>query len=190
MQNILFTVRKMEWHTVPADKVKQIVESLVNCNYFFKIADENYQYLTTCQAVYDYERCMNTRIENRRRKEKSREKFKQLEQAQNMLSATPPPLPLPEYPPQNQEYGYPAVCNQEYDYPCTCGEEYDALDEIEEELSCRQQNGLDSVCDEYEPPDPVGKMIQEEREWRMQHGLSCDDDIPDDDYDSLLPPWD
>ena len=39
---------------VPADKVKQIVESLENCNYFFRIADETYQYLTTCQAVYDY----------------------------------------------------------------------------------------------------------------------------------------
>lgn len=200
---------------VPADKVRKIVESLVNCNYFFKIADESYQYYTTCQAVYNYERCMNTRLENRKRKEKSREKFKQLEQAQNMLPAPPPPLPLPEYPPQNQEYGYPAVCNQEYNYPCTCSEEYDALDEIEEELAWRQQNGLDSVCDEYEPPDPigmmmqeemailaqqgisldsdaydppdpVGDMIQEEREWQVQHGLSCDDAMPDD-FNFLIP---
>ena len=30
---------------VPADKVRKIVESLVNCNYFFKIADEDFDVL-------------------------------------------------------------------------------------------------------------------------------------------------
>ncbi len=131
---------------VPVDKVRKIVESLENCNYFFRIADETYQYITTCQAVYDYERCMNTRLENRKRKEKSREKFKQIVQTQNMLSATPLPLPLPEYSPQNQEYGYPVVYNQESGYPATYNEELDILEDFErqylEEERWRDENGL------------------------------------------------
>ena len=175
---------------VPSEKVRQIVDALISYNYFFSISDGTYQYLTTCQAVYDYERCMNTRLENRRRKEKSREYFKQLKQAQNMLATAPPPLAIPQYAPQNQEYGYPADCYQEYDYPCTFNEELDELDKIQAEMEWCQQNGYDSACGEYEPPDPVGDMIQGEMEWRMQHGLNCDDAIPDDDCDSLLPPWD
>lgn len=164
---------------VPADKVKQIVESLINCNYFFRIADETYQYLTTCQAVYDYERCMNTRLENRKRKEKSREKFKQIVQTQNMLPATPPPLSLPEYPPQmdcNQQYDYPNSRNQEYNYPGTCNEELDNLEDFErqylEEDRWREEHGLNPPMpcyDEYgednemyEPQPPTSDIVFDE----------------------------
>ncbi len=164
---------------VPVDKVRKIVESLENCNYFFRIADETYQYLTTCQAVYDYERCMNTRLENRKRKEKSREKFKQIVQTQNMLPATPPPLPLPEYPPHmdcNQQYNYPNSCNQEYNYPGTCNEELDNLDDFErqylEEDRWREEHGLNPPMpcyDEYgednemyDPQSPESDMVFDE----------------------------
>lgn len=39
---------------IPADKVHQIVQFLISCNYFFVITDNEGVYLTTCQVVYDY----------------------------------------------------------------------------------------------------------------------------------------
>lgn len=63
---------------VPIQKVQQIVEFLISINYLFRISDGKDEYLTTAQAVYDYERCMHTRAEERKRKAKSREKYKRL----------------------------------------------------------------------------------------------------------------
>jgi len=191
---------------IPADKVHQIVQFLINCNYFFVITDNEGVYLTTCQAVYDYERCMHTRMENRKRKQRSREKRKQLEQNNN--TATPPafttlpaPLSLPEYTPEmryNQKYSYPDTCNQiysfpesynpEYSYPDACCDNFDEPNEID--LMIQEEIALSGInydyCDD-DIPDPVGEMIQEEREWRMQHGSSYDDSIPDDDIGFSIP---
>lgn len=61
---------------VPSEKSSQIVAHLIRIGYFFRITDGTYEYLTTTQAVFDFERCMNTRLEERRRKAKSREKLK------------------------------------------------------------------------------------------------------------------
>lgn len=77
---------------VPFDKSVQIVDFLISQNYFFKISDGVYEYLTTAQAVFDYERCMHTRAEERKRKAKSREKYKQMAVAKN---SSQPALPLP-----------------------------------------------------------------------------------------------
>lgn len=197
---------------IPADKVHQIVQFLISCNYFFVITDNEGVYLTTCQAVYDYERCMHTRMENRKRKQRSREKRKQLEQHNNTV--TPPtittsltPLSLPEHTAEmycNQEYGYPDTCNQIYSFPDTyetykqdceisaaCIDDFSEPDEIErmiqDEMAWREQQGITSECDEYEAPDPVGDLILEEKDWLMQHGLNCDDAIPDDDFDYPIP---
>ncbi len=154
---------------VPAEKVQQIVDYLIGCNYFFQISDGAYQYLTTCQAVYDYERCMNTRMENRKRKQKSREKYKQHGQTQN---AIPPAPPQPVYPPQppaqiccNQDCSYPNTC-QEYDYPNNCYEEYDEIERIsQEEMEYYQQYEMNHNCDDFDKTDPYEMMTQEEREW-------------------------
>lgn len=164
---------------IPFDKVHQIVQFLISCNYFFVITDNENSYLTTTQAVYDYERCMHTRTENRKRKQKSREKYKQIMQTQNMLPATPPPLPLPEYPPHidcNQQYDYPNSCNQEYNYPGTCNEELDNLDDFErqylEEDRWREEHGLNPPMpcyDEYgednemyDPQSPESDIVFDE----------------------------
>ena len=118
---------------VPAEKVQQIVDYLISCNYFFQISDGTYQYLTTCQAVYDYERCMNTRMENRKRKQKSREKYKQYGQTQN---AIPPAPPQPVYPPQPPAQ---ICCNQGCDYgDCDEPDEIDIM--MQEEKALHQQN--------------------------------------------------
>jgi len=77
---------------VEVGKVQQIIDYLININYFFRISDGRDEYLTTAQAVFDYERCMNTRFEARERKAKSREKYKKLAE----INATPQPLPLPQ----------------------------------------------------------------------------------------------
>ncbi len=96
-----------------------------------------------------------------------------------MLPATPPPLSLPEYPPQmncNQQYGYPNSCNQEYDYPCTCSEELDNLEDFErqylEEDRWREEHGLNPPMpcyDEYgednemyDPPPPASDIVFDE----------------------------
>ena len=116
---------------VPAEKVQQIVDYLIGCNYFFQISDGTYQYLTTCQAVYDYERCMNTRMENRKRKQKSREKYKQHEQTHNAIPPAPPqPVYLPQPPAQ-------ICCNQGYD-DCDEPDEIDIM--MQEEKAFHQQN--------------------------------------------------
>ncbi|MDD7184558.1 MAG: hypothetical protein PUH54_02620 [Oscillospiraceae bacterium] len=112
---------------VPAEKVQQIVDYLISCNYFFQISDGTYQYLTTCQAVYDYERCMNTRMENRKRKQKSREKYKQHEQTQNAIPPAPPQPPAQ------------ICCNQGCDYgDCDEPDKIDIM--MQEEKAFRQQN--------------------------------------------------
>ncbi len=181
---------------IPADKVHQIVQFLISCNYFFVITDNEGVYLTTCQAVYDYERCMHTRMENRKRKQRSREKRKQLEQNNNAvapltLTTFPAPLSLPEYTPEmhcNQEYSYPDNCNQIYSFPDECCDNFDETDEID--LTIQEEIALGRLNYEYyddDIPDPVGEMIQEEREWRMQHGSSYDDSIPDDDFGFSIP---
>lgn len=112
---------------VPTDKVHKIVQFLISCKYFFVITDNENKYLTTCQAIYDYERCMHTRTENRKRKAKSREKYKQLQQnnsiATHTTSQLPQPLPPSECPPQ--------TCSKLIDgYPCTSNEEIEYLNEI------------------------------------------------------------
>lgn len=180
---------------ISADKVHQIVQFLISCNYFFVITDNEGVYLTTCQAVYDYERCMHTRMENRKRKQRSREKRKQLEQNNNVitppkLTTLPAPLSLPKYTPEmqcTQECSYPDTCNQIYSFP----DAYDDFDEPNEiDLMIQEEIALGRLNYEYcddDIPDPVGEMIQKEREWRMQHGSSCDDSIPDDDFDFSIP---
>lgn len=77
---------------VPLQKVQQIVEFLISANYFFRISDGKDEYLTTVQAVFDYERCMHTRAEERKRKAKSREKYKQMAVAKNSSRLALPPL--------------------------------------------------------------------------------------------------
>lgn len=131
-------------YRVPAEKVQQIVDYLISCNYFFLISDGTYTYLTTCQAVYDYERCMNTRIENRKRKQKSREKYKQLEQAKNT------PQPTQAYLPQYQAQ---ICCNQGYEYPANGYKEDEEHDDfgrmIQEETMIRQQKITNPNYNEY-----------------------------------------
>ena len=148
---------------VPAEKVQQIVDYLISCNYFFLISDGTYTYLTTCQAVYDYERCMNTRIENRKRKQKSREKYKQLEQAKNT------PQPTQAYLPQHQAQ---ICCNQGYEYPANGYKEDEEHDDfgrmIQEEEEYRQQHGMNCDYDDYDEPDEIDIMIQEETAIRQQ----------------------
>lgn len=86
---------------VPVNKSAQIVDFLISQNYFFKISDGIYEYLTTAQAVFDYERCMHSRAEERKRKAKSREKYKQMEAAKNNSQ---PLLPAPMQ--SSNEYQY------------------------------------------------------------------------------------
>ena len=152
---------------VPAEKVQQIVDYLIGCNYFFQISDGTYQYLTTCQAVYDYERCMNTRMENRKRKQKSREKYKQHGQTQNTMPPAPPqPVYLPQPPAQ-------ICCNQGYDYPANCYEECEELDEvgrmIQEEFEYRRQHGTECDYGDCDEPDAIDIMMQEENAFRQQN---------------------
>lgn len=152
---------------VPAEKVQQIVDYLIGCNYFFQISDGVYQYLTTCQAVNDYERCMNTRMENRKRKQKSREKYKQHGQTQNAMPPAPPQqVFLPQPPAQ-------ICCNQGYDYPANCYEECEELDEvgrmIQEEFEYRRQHGMECDYGDCDEPDEIDIMMQEENAFRQQN---------------------
>lgn len=68
---------------VDSDKVHTILTFLIENNYFFKIADEDGEYLTTTQVVYDYERYMNAKKSNRERANKSRSKSKEKKTVQS-----------------------------------------------------------------------------------------------------------